>query len=163
MLGEDKLFLKIGDFHVKILMISILAVLLNCSGWAEALSGAGITTPGRAEGLANSPSDVNLAAYAHQVTYAALHNLMMEAYRDEMKNKTEQVPFDEWKAEKEQKHPTFMFWSLILGLETLYHMFKRSLREGKFQLYMERLVAWYIWTQALDRINYRLGGGYLFI
>ena len=94
---------------------------------------------------------------------AALHNLMVEAYRDDMKNKTEQVPFDEWKAEKEQKHPTFMFWSLILGLETLYHMFKRSLREGKFQLYMERLVAWYIWTQALDWINYRLGGGYLFI
>ena len=154
-LGEDKLFLKIGDLHVEMLIIMILAVLLNCSGWAEALSDAGITTPGRAEGLANSSSDVNLAAYAHQVTYAALHNLMIEAYRDDMKNKTEQVPFDEWKMEKEQKHPTFMFWSLILRLETLYHMFKRSLREGNFQLYMETLVAWVIWTHALDRINYR--------
>ena len=94
-LGEDKLILKIGDLHVEMLIISILAVLLNCSGWAEALSDARITTPGRAEGLANSSSDVNLAAYAHQVTYAALHNLMIEAYRDDMKNKTKQVPFDE--------------------------------------------------------------------
>ena len=48
-----------------------------------------------------------------------------------------------------------MYWSLILRLETLYHIFRRSLRERNFQLYVEMLVAWVIWTHALNRINYK--------
>ena len=101
-LGEDKVFLKIGDLHIEIMIVMMQAVVLCSYRWAEALSESGITTPGRAESLASSTTDVNLAAYVHQVTYVAVYILMKETYWDDMKDIDEEVSLDEWRARLEE-------------------------------------------------------------
>ena len=157
-LGEDKIFIMLGQLHIEICIQNMLAMLLESSGWSDALSAAGIASPGRADSLAKSSHDVNLAGYAHEITCAALHNLMIDAYNEEITEnqiQIEKTPFEQWKVKCEESHPVFHFWSLILKLEILYRIFVRSLREANFQLYKEALVAWVKWTHALDRKNYR--------
>ena len=157
-LGEDKIFIMLGQLHIEICIQNILAMLLESSGWSDALSAAGIASPGRAESLAKQSHDVNLAGYAHEVTCSALHNLMMDSYNEEMAEKQiqmEKISFEQWKTNCENNHPVFHFWSLILKLEITYRIYMRSLREAKFQLYKEALKAWVKWTHGLDRKNYR--------
>ena len=57
----------LGQLHIEICIQNILAMLLESSGWSDALSSAGIASPGRAESLAKQSHDVNLAGYAHEV------------------------------------------------------------------------------------------------
>ena len=157
-LGEDKIFIMLGQLHIEMCIQSMLAMLLESSGWSAALTAAGIASPGRAESLARGSHDVNLAGYAHEVTCATLHNLMVDAYTEEMAGKEflmQTIPLEQWKANCEEEHPVFFYWSLILKLEIIYRIFMRSLREANFDLYKEALAMWVKWTHALDRTNYR--------
>ena len=61
-------------------------------------------------------SDVKAAQYAHQVTCAALHRLMREAYqkdKDAKEFKTNEngdpESFEEWKERRRNDHPLFFF------------------------------------------------------
>ena len=87
----------------------------------------------------------------------ALHNLMIDAYNEMsgIEFQMQKVPFEQWKANCEENHLLFQFWSLITKLETNYRIFMRSHREVNFQLYKKALAEWVKWTHALDRTNYR--------
>ena len=53
-LGEDKFVVMAGGLHIEMAIITTIGTLLEMSGWCEAVSTAGITTPGRAQSLTGS-------------------------------------------------------------------------------------------------------------
>lgn len=64
-----------------------------------------------------------------------------------------EVDFEMWIKEKE-KHPHFLYWSTVLELELLVLDLVRSIREGKFLLYVQLLSKLVPWMFALDLTNY---------
>ena len=70
-----------------------------------------------------------------------------------MSEKNIEVDFEMWIKEKE-KHPHFLYWSTVLELELLVLDLVRSIREGKFLLYVQLLSKLVPWMFALDLTNY---------
>ncbi|KAL8579723.1 hypothetical protein ACOMHN_055158 [Nucella lapillus] len=64
------------------------------------------------------------------------------------------MPFQEWKKEKKQQHPQFLYSSLVLDLELSVLTFVRSLRTSKFHLYVQSLEELLPWFFLLDHYHY---------
>jgi hypothetical protein len=77
--GENKFVIMFGGLHIEMAALKALGSLLTGSGWAEAVSGAGLITAGSAEGLL-SASHVRRCRHMHEVTLAALYNVHPSAH-----------------------------------------------------------------------------------
>jgi len=57
------------------------------------------------------------------------------------KSTDEQVSFEEWHQTMTRKHPTFLYWDIVLEFEILTMIFVHSHRVNDFDLYIEFLEA----------------------
>ena len=93
--------------------------------------------------------------HAHQVTLLALHKLKQEAYTQAVDAPGVTVaPFSSWETQVHTRSPTFRFWNIIIGYETLILMFVRAHRQKLFSLYVEVLEELVHLFFALDHVNY---------
>ena len=93
--------------------------------------------------------------HAHQVTLLALHKLKKEAYTQAVDAAGVTVaPFSSWETQVHTRSPTFRFWDIIIGYETLILMFVRAHRQKLFSLYVEVLEELVHLFFALDHVNY---------
>ena len=103
-------------------------------------------------------SHVKRKRYAHQVTAASLHILQQTAYQTyctTVEESESRLSFTEWYSRmNSQNHPQFYYWATVLELELLLNMYIRSLREGKFDLYIDALNQLIPWLFALDHVHY---------
>ena len=134
--GEDKFVVLFGGLHIEMEVLRCLGDLLDSSGWTNALTQAGIVTSGRADAVLKA-SHVTRARRAHQISASALYILLQRAYSLNQTNS--EVSFEDWIEEQVQRSPTFQYWCIILELELMMLVFVRSIREAKFQLYVEVL------------------------
>jgi len=77
--GEDQFVMMLGGLHIELVALKALGSLLKGRGWVEALTDAGIATPGTAESFL-TVSYVRRCRHIHEVTVAALHCLQYRAY-----------------------------------------------------------------------------------
>ena len=156
-LGEESFVVMLGGLHIEMAMLTMIGKWLEGSGWSSVLVEAGIVTSGRAEAML-SASHVKRTRYAHQVTAACLHVLQQTAYQTyctTLEESESPLNFMEWcNRMSSQDHPQFYYWSIALELEILLNMYIRSLREGKFDLYIDTLIQLVPWLFALDHVHY---------
>ncbi|XP_068749352.1 uncharacterized protein [Montipora capricornis] len=142
-----------GGLHIEMALWSVCGDLLEDSRWTTALAEAGIASSGTAESFLKV-THLTRTRHAHQVTVLALHKLQREAFRLSPGPVYDEESFERWKTSSSEKSPTFHFWEIIRKLEVLILIFIRSLREGKFLLYVETLEALVPWFHSLDHTNY---------
>ena len=92
--------------------------------------------------------------HGHQVTLLALHKLKQEAYTQAVDAGVTVAPFSSWETQLHTRSPTFRFWDIIIGYETLIFMFVRAHRQKLFSLYVEVLEELVHLFFALDHVNY---------
>ena len=139
-----------GGLHIEMAALKAIGSLLAGSGWVEAISDAGITTAGSAEGLL-SASNARRSRRAHEVTLSALHILQHLAF-DKLCDKN--VTFDDWCEQQRADHRQFAFWSSVMQFQTAILVFVRALRDSNFELYVQSLLDLLPWFFILDRTNY---------
>jgi hypothetical protein len=153
--GEDKYVVMMGGLHIEMASLKMLGHWLNNSGWDAALVQADITTPGRADAILKA-SHVTRSRYAHQVSACALFICQRRAYQAYINRcgLQEQLSFDDWVKKQSKECPQFLYWSIVLELELLVLELVRSIREGKFLLYVQVLGKLAPWMFVLDLTNY---------
>lgn len=72
--GEDKIVVMLGGLHVEMALWKTVGDYLDCSGWTNALTQAGIASSGTAESFL-SCSHVTRTRHAHQVNAVVLRKL----------------------------------------------------------------------------------------
>ena len=144
--GESNHVVMFGGLHIEMALWSVCGDLLEDSGWTTALAEAGIASSGTAESFLQV-THLPRTRHSHQVTVLALHKLQREAFLLSPGPVYDEEPFERWKTSSSEKSPTFHFWEMT-------RIFIRSLREGKFQLYVETLEALVPWFHSLDHTNH---------
>jgi len=154
--GEDKFCVMMGGLHIEMATLKALGSLLKGSGWVEAISTAGIATPGTAEALL-SASHVRRCRHIHEITVSALHILQFrayESYRNTQEGNTEPAEsFVTW-CEQQMVYPQFAYWAMIKEIQLSLLAFVRSLRTSNFPLYVDSLTKIVPWFFSLDRTHY---------
>ena len=88
--------------------------------------------------------------HAHQVTALALHKLQREAFSQCV----DKASFSTWEEARKRRSPTFLFWNVILRLETLVLLVIHAHRQRNFSLYVEAMEELMPLFFALDHVNY---------
>eukprot|EP00732_Lithocolla_globosa_P004892 Lithocolla_globosa_v1_NODE_4732_length_1377_cov_11.537415.p1 type:complete len:225 gc:universal NODE_4732_length_1377_cov_11.537415:664-1338(+) len=127
-LGERLFVVTFGQLHLEAAFLSAFGDLLDGSGWISALVQAEVATSGTANSFLKA-SHITRTRHAHQVTLLALFELRKRAF---MSSGTSD--FQVWLNREEEKHDTFMFWNLILDLQTELMIYVRSIRTSDFIL-----------------------------
>ncbi len=152
--GEDKFVVMMGSLHIEMAVMKVIGDWVTDSGWAYLLSKANVATIGSAESF-EDVSHVTKTRYAHHVTAAALHILQTQAYELYSNESNDDVlSMEEWIKQQESIHPQFKYWNTALQLELLAFIFVRSIREGKFLLYLQTIKEILPWFFALDHVHY---------
>ena len=154
--GKSLFVIVVGGSHLDIAFLRVIGELLDRCGWCKALVNGNITTTGRADSLTGS-SHVTRFRWAHEVTCAALYALQQAAYRDFVTTNCGSASpehYQRWCTEQSKVHPQFKFWSLILHLELLLLQHIKSIRQEKFNLYIECLGQMVQWFFALNFTHY---------
>ena len=60
----------------------------------------------------------------------------------------------EWLCQKSTESEVYLYWKMVVELEIGILIYKRSIREGNFQLYIESLRKLLKWFFIFDRYNY---------
>ena len=144
-----------GGLHIEMSVLNLLGDWLNKSGWTHVIAAANITTKERAESLLHG-SHVSRCHWAHQVTAAALYNLMCISY-DEYRENTpddEHFSFKEWCLQMVLNHPQFSYWYKTYQLILLYLRFLRAQREQNYKEYVASLIDIVPWMFVLDHFHY---------
>jgi len=154
--GEDCFVVLLGGLHVEISALRALGHLLMGSGWVEALTEAGITTPGTAESFL-AVSHVRRCRHVHEVTVAVLHCLQNRAYSSYQAHcgeGGEVLSFDQWCAQQSLQQPLFAYWQTVKNFELHILLFVYSLRTSDFLLYIDSLTQLLPWFFVFDRTHY---------
>lgn len=153
--GEDKFIVMMGGLHIEMATLKLIGHWLKGSGWDSALVQADVTTRGRAEAILKA-SHITRSRYAHQISACALHILQKRAHEQYVQSPTsnENLDFSSWVSNQKQQHPQFLYWATVLELELLMLELVKSIREGKFLLYIQVLGKLVPWMFVLDLTNY---------
>jgi hypothetical protein len=154
--GESQFVVVMGGLHIEMASLKALGSLLKGSGWVEAVTAAGITTPGTAEALL-SASHVRRCRYLHEISASALHILQLRAYElycSVAQDDAQILSFANWCDQQITAHPQFAYWSIIKELELIMLAFIRSIRTSNFTLYQDSLTKLVPWFFSLDRTHY---------
>ena len=132
--------LMMSGLHIEIAMLSVIGEWLDGSGWTCVMTAANVTTEGRAISLQRG-SHTFKGQWSHQVTAAALFQLLNRPYTEYRTNRSdeEQLNFEEWCKYMASTHPQFDYWQKVLLLEVLFLHFMRSQRQQRFMDYVESL------------------------
>ncbi|KAJ8395934.1 hypothetical protein AAFF_G00026420 [Aldrovandia affinis] len=137
--------------------IDLILVVVQGSGWVQALVQAEIATAGTADSFLRA-SHVLRTRRAHQVTAAALYILQHRAYNHYCLGETrdaEDLPeFEDWCCQRGEDIPQFHYWATVLELELLVLVYVRSLRQGSLMMYLDALTELVPWFHALDHTHY---------
>ena len=149
--------LMLGALHTEMAFMKAIGTLLRESGWTTVLAEADVTSSGIADSCLKV-AHVARTRRAHQLTACSLSILMKLAYAEYSNSCSitgeATLPFPEWRISMCNSSATFHFWDLILELEVVLMVFLSSLREGKFDVYVESLKRMVGWFFALDQQNY---------
>ena len=154
--GEDKFLIMFGGFHIESAAEKMLGDWLDGSGWTEALVQAKVTTSGTADSFIKG-SHVARTRHAHQVTCAALYNLLQKAYnsyKDSLNDNEDQQDFLEWCNSMCEESAQFKYWYITLDFELTFLLLVKSFRERNFSLYKDALSKLIPWCFVLDHYNY---------
>ena len=138
-----------GSLHIEMAMWSTFGDYLEGSGWAAALTQAGVASSGTVDSFFKA-SHLMRTRYAHQVCAVALAKLQEEAYAITGGLLSKQA----WKESMKKDSPTFQYWDTILSLELMGLVFVRAHREKIFPLYLDSLKEIIPWFFALDHYHY---------
>ena len=129
--------------------------MFDGSAWTDTLSSSSVLTPGKANVMLHSSSNVVLCQYVHQVTACALHIMKKQAYQHYLNTciPGPALSQEPWERENETL-PMFPFWNLLLYLEFVLLKFVRSIRSGNFGLYINSLKLIVPWMFSLAHHNY---------
>ena len=146
---------KTGLRRLRILFMALVSITL-------------MQHPSHTNGTADSfirARHVTKTRHAHQVTASTLHALLKQAYSkdytpdDGNTTQPDDEVFEEWCTQRATASVYFDYWLKTLLLEVLLLVYIRSLRERKFELYVQSLTQIIPWMFALDhKTKEPLGG-----
>ena len=146
--GPDKYFCLFGSLHIEKCFLTIIGQLIKGSGLETILSSCGMSIIG-ADALVNV-NHIKKARYFVQVSLCAIYAKLRKAYSDSGSNEV----IDTWLNFRCNSSEMCLYWKIILDLMIDVLVFIRSIREGKFLLYVTILRKLIRWTFALDHYNY---------
>ena len=131
--------------------------LTDLSGFVSVISEAGVLASDRADAVSSPTADHHLkrTRYVHQVLIMAGSILKKEAY-DAYQMQEGQHDKDSSDVDMRDASQQFVYWSMVLDLETLHCRFVRSLREGDFDLYVQIIDELCGWMFVFDQTNYSM-------
>ena len=151
--GISDFVFVLGSLHVEMAMLSALGDWFQDSGWLSILSTAKVSGTGNQSLLTGK--DVSKTKYCHQVTASVLYRLMLHSYdKAVMNDEHEDLHFQSWRKQMEEKYPQFQYWSIGLKMEMSLFLFTRSIRSRNFKLYMHAIDGLLIWMFGLDHYHY---------
>lgn len=109
---------------------------------------AGITTPGRCEGILKS-AHIKRARYAHEVSLTALNIVLFEQF----KNESESDNYFQWIEEK-RSSPQFEYWITVMRLQSILLQFVKCLRTADIDGYIKVLDEMSPWYLVTDHTHY---------
>ena len=153
--GEDKFVIMLGPLHIEMALWRCLGQWLDGSGWTEAITQAEVASPGVAGAILKA-AHVARAKHAHQVTACSLQILLNNAYIRYQESTLPQdcLTYEQWLIKGIADSPMYQYWFITLELELLIVTFLRSVREGKFDLYLASLNELAPYIFALDHTHY---------
>ena len=150
--GEDKYVVMMGGLHIEMAISSTIGNYLEASGWATALTQAGVASSGTADSFLKA-SHLSRTRRGHQISALALAKLQEDAFLSTEGLHNEETK-QAWKMRMIEKSPTFQFWDTVLRMELVGLIIVRAHREKNFPLYIESLKSIVPWFFAFDRTHY---------
>lgn len=154
--GENKYVVMLGGLHTEMAALRTLGDWLEGSGWTSVIIQANVASAGMVDSFLKA-SHVSRTRHAHQITACSLNILMSKAYEEYVQGlsgEDQKHEFYPWQEQKSSTCPEFKYWELTLKLQLLILSFVKSLREGRFDLYLESIRQLLTRFFALDHTNY---------
>lgn len=141
-----------GCLHVEMALWKTIGDFLECSGWTDALSNAGVASSGTAASFLKC-SHLTRTRQAHQVSLSALAKLQRDAWKKFVSSSSElnEASFEIWRRDMSKKS---FLGDLIMEFEMSVLIFFRAHRTNNFDLYVESLQNLVPWFFALNHHNY---------
>ena len=146
--GPDKYFCLFASLYIEKSLLIICGRVIKGSGLDESMYTCGLSIVG-ADSLV-TVNNIKRARYCLQVGACVIYSKLKQAHRDSRSDELILL----WLANKNKKNEMCFYWKLILELMIDVLVFIRSLRKGKYSLYiasLRKLIRWYF---ALDHYNY---------
>ena len=147
-LGPDKHLCLFGSFHIEKSLLIICGQVIKVSGLNEIMCTWGLSIV-EADSLV-TVEDIKRARYGLQVGACVIYSKLKKAHMDSGSDELILL----WLANKSKINKMCFYWKLILELMIDFFVFMRSLREGKYPLYIASLRKPIRWYFALDHYNY---------
>jgi hypothetical protein len=106
--GESKFVIMFGGLHIEMAALKTLGSFLEGSGWFEAVTKAGLMTPGSAEALL-SASHVRRCRRMHKITLLSVHILEHIAFNKYKADGGSDVTLDSWCERQCRTHHQFVY------------------------------------------------------
>ena len=148
MFGPDKYFCMFGALHVEKSLLTVVGQLIKGSGIDEIMNSCGMSIVG-ADALV-TVNHIKRARYYLQVVACTIYTKLKSAYLDSNSDE----PMLAWLNGKSEESEMCYYWKIILELMVDVLIFVRSIREGRFLLYVSSLRKLIIWYFALDHYHY---------
>ena len=147
--APPKYFPIFGGLHIEKALLTSHGLLIGGSGLEDILGDKQIETIG----LQTAAVDVNhihKGRYAIQLSSTAIFACLKAAYTQSQSDN----PLLNWANEMAKQNLMFRYWFIILNFQIDYLVFVKSLREGKFLLFINVLKSLIKWFFIFDQYNY---------
>ena len=147
--APPKYFPIFGGLHIEKALLTSHGLLIGGSGLEDILGDKQIETIG----LQTADVDINhihKGRYAIQLSSTAIFACLKAAYTQSQSDN----PLLDWANEMAKQNLMFRYWFIILNFQIDYLVFVKSLREGKFLLFINVLKSLIKWFFIFDQYNY---------
>lgn len=174
---QNRLVLRMGEFHTCMAFLGTIGKLYKLSGFEDILVESEVLAGGSANGVLSGHM-YNRSLRCHKLLYEALGRLQIEAFletnpdiRSDYTQILEQMlyssddlnpsdlanvykEFSKFVAEQSAKSPTFAFWDNYMTMVRLLLMFIRATRQSDWSSHVNIIRQMMPYFFALDRQNY---------
>ena len=146
--GLQSFFPLLGPLHVEQVLLTINAELARGTGVDSMLDTCDLSVQSAGAAVVGNPF-ITRARYLVQVQLTALDRIKQEAYAE-----SGATDFEAWSDSNRATNDNFLYWSIVMDLQTLILLLVRSLREKDLRMYRACLAASVKYFFALDHHHY---------
>ena len=145
-IDEAAFFVHFGGLHFEKTVCQVIANVLQGSNWTKLLIEAGLFTPGVAEKFTTTVPHIKRCRHAHELLLAALNILKQRAFED---REDKSLQYEKWLEHRMNKSPLFVYWCLVMELQSNLLSLIRSLRSKNWIMYLwclKNIAPWFFVT-----------------
>ena len=147
--GPEKYLCALVDIHMKYTgLLVVHGNFMKGSGMGTIFLHSKLSTDGTSAVV--DVNDVKRSQYCLQVSVNVIYTLLKKAHVESGRT----LSVLNWFNEASKHSQACFYWKMILNFEVLLLIYKLSIREGNFELYLALLYSMLPWFFALDQCYY---------